>query len=99
MRDPTKDPRPGDVLTAKIHSSVHGREVEHHIAVTERHPRSVEVLIGPFVDGSGQTGGSPHKVKLTTWRALAAKGKFNVKAEECLSGWSAILTSWERRLQ
>lgn len=95
-RDHTKDPRPGDVLVVDLRSSVYNAEVQHHLAVTERYPRSVELLAGVLHNGEGQTGGSPHKIKLATWRALAAKGRISVRSEECLSGWGAIQASWER---
>lgn len=95
-RDFVKDPRPGDVLVVNLRSSVYNAEVQHHLVVTERYPRSVELLAGVLHNGEGQTGGSPHKIKLTTWRALAVKGRISVRAEECLSGWGAITSSWER---
>lgn len=96
-RDPIKDPRPGDVLMVNVYSSVFNSEVEHHLAVTERNPRSVEALIGVFTRGEGQTGGSPIKMKLTQWKIFAGMGRITVKAEECLSGWEAVQVSWERR--
>lgn len=99
MRDPARNPLPGDVVdfTAK---DVFGVETQFQYAVVERTPRRVSVLLGTYsADTGGMLGGSPSWMPTSTWRGIVAVGRVTVRAEEGFVGWNAVRQSWCREVQ
>lgn len=99
MRDPRQRPEVGDVVVIEQHSEMHRHVIEHHLAVTGRTQRKVEVLDGNFdPESGGARGGSPWWMPLAAWRELTASGRATVRAgESMLYGWDAIQKSWMSR--
>lgn len=99
VRDPARDPRPGDVVDFKA-KDVFGVETQFQYGVVERTPRRVSVLLGTYSpETGGMLGGSPSWIPTATWRSIVAVGRVTVRAEEGFVGWGAVRQSWCREVQ